>query len=138
MEHIGIDLGKTSSQICILAEDGELIERRIKTTRAEFGEWRARARVLIEASTESEWVARCLEEMGHEVVVADPNFASMYATRSRRVKTDKRDCAHPLQSAPTGHLPPRASHLRNAASDQEAAQHQRDFGPDTRQIYYDD
>jgi hypothetical protein len=36
-------------------------------------------------------VARCLEEMGHEVVVADPNFAPMYATRSRRVKTDKRD-----------------------------------------------
>jgi hypothetical protein len=33
----------------------------------------------------------CLEEMGHEVVVADPHFASMYATRSRRVKTDKRD-----------------------------------------------
>jgi hypothetical protein len=30
------------------------------------------------------------EEMGHEVV-ADPNFAAMYATRSRRVKTDKRD-----------------------------------------------
>lgn len=26
-----------------------------------------------------------------EVVVADPNFASMYATRSRKVKTDKRD-----------------------------------------------
>jgi transposase len=36
-------------------------------------------------------VARCLEGLGHEVVVADPNFAPMYATRSRRVKTDKRD-----------------------------------------------
>jgi len=42
--------------------------------------------------TESEWVARCLEELGHEVV-ADPNFAAMYATRSRRVKTDRRDAA---------------------------------------------
>ncbi|MCI0673164.1 MAG: IS110 family transposase, partial [Myxococcaceae bacterium] len=52
---------------------------------------RQRCRILIEASTESEWVARCLEEMGHEVVVADPNFAPMYASRSRRVKTDKRD-----------------------------------------------
>jgi transposase len=47
--------------------------------------------VLLAASTESEWVARGLEELGHEVVVADPNFAPMYATRSRRVKTDKRD-----------------------------------------------
>jgi transposase len=46
---------------------------------------------LIEASTESEGVARYIEEFGHEVVVADTNFAPMYATRSRRVKTDKRD-----------------------------------------------
>jgi transposase len=36
-------------------------------------------------------VARLLEELGHEVVVADPNYAPMYAQRSRRVKTDKRD-----------------------------------------------
>lgn len=49
------------------------------------------AKILIEASTISEWVARLLEGLGHEVVVADPNFAPMYAQRSRRVKTDKRD-----------------------------------------------
>jgi transposase len=36
-------------------------------------------------------VARHLETLGHEVIVADPNYAPMYATRSRRVKTDKRD-----------------------------------------------
>jgi transposase len=52
---------------------------------------RAPAKILIEASTESEWVARCLEQLGHQVVVADPNFAAMYATRSCRVKTDPRD-----------------------------------------------
>jgi len=46
---------------------------------------------VIEASTDSEWVARCLESLGHEVVVADPNFAPMYATRTRKVKTDRRD-----------------------------------------------
>ena len=46
---------------------------------------------LIEASTESEWVARCLETLGHDVMVADPNFAPMYATRSRKVKTDGSD-----------------------------------------------
>jgi transposase len=45
----------------------------------------------LEASTESEWVARCLEGLGHEVIVADPNFAPMYATRTRKVKTDRRD-----------------------------------------------
>lgn len=29
--------------------------------------------------------------MGQEVIVADPNFAPMYATRTRKVKTDRRD-----------------------------------------------
>src|SRR5712692_4044511 len=94
MEHLGIDVHKVESQICILTESGKVVERRIRTQRERFaavlGE-RPRARVLIEASTESEWVARCLEELGHEVVVADPNFAAMYATRSRKVKTDLRD-----------------------------------------------
>ena len=85
---------KGESQICIITPTGEVLERRIATRRERFAEVlgeRPRARVLIEASTESEWVARCLEELGHEVVVADPNFAPMYATRSRKVKTDRRD-----------------------------------------------
>jgi transposase len=91
---IGLDLHKRESQLCILSEDGELAERRIATTRERFTATlgsRPRARVLLEASTESEWVARHLESLGHEVIVADPNYAPMYATRTRRVKTDKRD-----------------------------------------------
>jgi len=94
MEYIGIDVHKTQSQICIRHEDGRLTERRIRTERGRFAavlEGRPRARVLIEASTESEWVAQCLEELGHEVIVGDPNYAPMYAHRSRRVKTDRRD-----------------------------------------------
>src|SRR5262249_49374076 len=94
MDHIGIDLHKKDSQICILAESGELIERRIRTDPHRFAELlgeRAPACILLEASTESEWVARCLEGLGHDVVVADPNFAPMYATRTRKVKTDRRD-----------------------------------------------
>jgi transposase len=94
MDHIGIDVHKNQSQICILTDEGELVEQRIRTDRDRFtsvlGE-RSRSRVLIESSTESEWVARCLEGLGHEVVVADPNFAPMYSTRSRRIKTDRRD-----------------------------------------------
>jgi transposase len=74
MDFIGIDLHKTSSQVCILTADGELIERRIKTDRESFdkllGE-RPPTRILVEASTESEWAARHLEALGHEVIVAD-------------------------------------------------------------------
>jgi transposase len=94
MDFIGFDLGKVSSQLCIITQDGELLEHRLKTNREQLTKLlagRPPARILIEAGTESEWVARCLEEMGHEVIVADPNFSPMYATRSRRVKTDKRD-----------------------------------------------
>jgi transposase len=94
MDHLGIDVHKRESQICILAEGGELIERRIRTEPARFAAVlgdRPRARIVIEASTDSEWVARCLEALGHEVIVADPNFAPMYATRTRKVKTDRRD-----------------------------------------------
>ena len=94
MEHIGIDVHKNQSQVCILTADAELIEKRIRTDRDRFAAvlgCRPRARILIEASTESEWVARCLEAHGHEVIVADPNYAPMYAHRSRRVKTDRRD-----------------------------------------------
>src|SRR5215216_825354 len=94
MDFISFDLGKISSQVCILTEDGELIVRRIKTGRESFdklfGE-RPPARILVEASTESEWAARHFEALGHEVIVADPNFAPMDATRDRRIKTDKRD-----------------------------------------------
>lgn len=94
MEYIGIDVHKRESQLCMLRESGERVECRIRTDRERFAQvlgGRAAARIVIEASTESEWVARCLEALGHEVIVADPNFAPMYATRSRRVKTDVRD-----------------------------------------------
>ena len=94
MDTIGLDLHKRESQLCIVASDGTITERRIVTSRerlsAVLGE-RPPARVLLEASTESEWVARHLEALGHTVIVADPNYAPMYANRSRRVKTDKRD-----------------------------------------------
>ena len=50
-------------------------------------------RILLETGTESEWVAQALEAAGHEVVVADPNFAPMYGETHRKVKTDRRDVA---------------------------------------------
>lgn len=95
MAYIGIDVHKRETQICVLGEDGTVvIEKRIRTEAGVLGktfEELPAGKVLLEASTESEWVARCLERLGREVIVADPNFAAMYATRSRKVKTDRRD-----------------------------------------------
>jgi len=101
MDHIGIDAGMKTSHICELTEAGEVIERQIRTERKRLQEvfgGRPPARILIEAATESEWIACCLEALGHEVIVADPNYAPMYAHRSRRIKTDRRD-AHALAEA---------------------------------------
>jgi transposase len=105
MEHGGIDVHKKESQICLLTEQGEILEPRIVTRRDRFAAVlgnRPRARLLIEASTESEWVARGLEELGHEVIVADPNYAPMYAARSRRIKTDRRDAAALMEACRLG------------------------------------
>ena len=90
METIGLDLHKRESQLAIQAEDGTITERRIVTSQERFTAvlgHRPRARILLEASTESEWVACHLEALGHEVIVADPNYAPMYATRSPSRRT---------------------------------------------------
>ncbi len=94
MDTIGLDLHKRESQLCIIDSQGEITEKRIVTSRERFTAvlgGRDRCRILLEASTESDWVARHLESLGHEVIVVDPGFAPMYATRSKKVKTDKRD-----------------------------------------------
>lgn len=105
MDTSGLDLHKRESQLCIGSSDGTVEERRIVTSRERFTAvlgGRARARILVEASTEAEWVARHLESLGHEVIVADPNFAPMYATRSRRTKTDRRDARTLMEAARLG------------------------------------
>jgi transposase len=94
MEHIAIDLGRPNSVLCELSPEGKKVRRRFRLDRpnlVRFFSDRPASRVLIESCTESEWVAQYLEGLGHEVVVADPNYAAMYGERNRRVKTDGRD-----------------------------------------------
>jgi transposase len=116
MDYAAIDLHKKESQIRIVTEAGEVIDRRVATTRARltavFG-GRPRLRVLLEAATESEWVAAHLEGLGHEVIVADPNYALMYGHRSRRIKTDLRDVAGLCEACRQGIYRP--VHRRSAA-----------------------
>lgn len=118
MEYGAIDLHLRRSQIRIVAEDESVVlDRRVDTTREDlariFSE-RARMRILLESSTESEWVAQHLEGLGHEVIVADPNYAAMYGARLRRVKTDKRDVAALALACRRGTY--RAAHRASAAA----------------------
>lgn len=106
MGYGAIDLHKRRSQIRIVRAEGSIVlDRKIDTTRDEFarvfGE-RAPMRILIESSTESEWVAQSLEALGHEVIVADPNYLPMYGSRSRKIKTDRRDVAALAEACRTG------------------------------------
>ena len=79
--------------MCTFAATGEILHQRLETHRERFAAvfaGRPTARILLEASTESAWVAQCLEALGHEVIVAAPNSAPRYAQRSRHVKTERR------------------------------------------------
>ncbi len=52
MDPIGIDVHKRESQICIITEDGEVIEQRIRTTRDRYQDTlgaRPAGRILLEA-----------------------------------------------------------------------------------------
>src|SRR4029453_14583269 len=115
MEYGAIDLHKKESHIRIVTMTGEIIDQRIATTRERFTHvfWgRPRMRILVEASTESEWVALHLEQLGHEVIVADPNYGLMYGNRGRRGKTDHRDVVTLAEACQHGTY--RRAHRRSA------------------------
>ena len=104
MWNIGLDVHQRETQVCILTPAGSVTEQRLPTTRARltgyFGPL-APSQVLLESSTESEWVAQCLEALGHTVLVADPSFAPMYGRR-RRTKTDRRDARALAEACASG------------------------------------
>ena len=95
MVYGAIDLHSRFSQIRIVDDAGTVLRQtRVTTSRESLRKVFAAVgpvRILVEASTE--WVAQTLEAVGHEVIVADPNYAAMYGSRDRRIKTDLRDVA---------------------------------------------
>jgi len=107
MEYGAIDLHLRRSVIRIEDETGSLIQQgRMATTRADLARifsGRPPMRVLLESSTDSEWVAVLLESFGHELIVADPSYLPMYGERQRRVKTDQRDVRALVTACRHGH-----------------------------------
>jgi transposase len=97
MVYGAIDLHARYSQVRIVDVEGRVVrDTRVVTTRERLVEaftGHGTMRILLETGTESEWVAQALEEAGHQVIVADPNYAPMYGEIRRKVKTDRRDVA---------------------------------------------
>ena len=110
MDHIGINVHKRGSQIYSLAAGGEVVEQRIRSEPERFAAVlgaRPRAQILIEAATDSEWVARCLKALGHEVIVADPNFAPMLCDALPQGQDRPARCPNAGRGVPARRLPPR-------------------------------
>jgi len=98
MEHLGIDVHKKESQICILAEGGELIERRIRTEPERFAAvlgGRPRGRILIEASgARSMNASRCLRRNRQRRPTSRP-VSSPRRTYSETVRGEAVGCRRP-------------------------------------------
>lgn len=90
---IGCDLGDRKSDLCLLDEVGEVLERtELVSTAAAFRRYfagREASTVVIEVSAHARWVKELLEELGHRVVVADPRQLK-WVTHSNR-KNDRVD-----------------------------------------------
>jgi len=85
MEYCGIDVHVSYSEICILDEEGEVMETsRVRTSRpalTKFFAQRDRMKTVLEAGGSSPWVSRLLEEVGHEVIVCSPRRVRLIAER---------------------------------------------------------
>jgi transposase len=95
----GVDLGDKDTHLCLLdIQSGEVLEEgRLPTTpeafRQRFDSERP-LRVAIEVGTHSPWVSRLLEELGHEVLVANPRkIRLIYANKRKSDKLDAENLA---------------------------------------------
>jgi transposase len=90
---VGLDLGDRRSHYCMLNEYGEVVEQgRIATTEAgirQHFEGEPRQRVAIESGTHSPWISRLLQQLGHQVIVA--NARKLRAISQNESKNDEAD-----------------------------------------------
>lgn len=90
---IGVDLGDVWSHYCTLNQDGEVIDRgRFRTMPKAIEKWFTdvpHARIAMEAGTHSIWISEQLQELGHEVIVA--NVRELRAISHSDRKSDQVD-----------------------------------------------
>jgi transposase len=93
---VGLALGDRYCEICALDPQGKVVERgKVRTEelalRRRFGGME-RGRIVLEVGTHSPWISRLLEELGHEVVVANPRKLRLIYENPR--KTDRVDAEY--------------------------------------------
>jgi transposase len=90
---VGLDLGDRGSSWCALDADGEVIGRgEVVSEKQPLEHFFSRipvGLVALEVGTHSPWVSRLLEELGHEVIVANAHRVKLISASSK--KNDRRD-----------------------------------------------
>ncbi len=90
---IGLDLGDKKHALCVLNQDGEIIDERTITNHREslrrLSQKYPGARIAFEVGSHSPWIKRFLSDLGHEVFLANPRKVRAIYTSDR--KSDKND-----------------------------------------------
>lgn len=92
MEYCGIDLHSKYGNVCVLSEEGEVVETsRLRTSRPALERYftRERMRLVMEAGGSSEWVSRLLKSLDHEVIVTSTRRVRLIA--ESKLKNDEVD-----------------------------------------------
>lgn len=91
IETIGCDLGDKRSEICVVGREGGMQRASVGTTRKAMTLFftRERAHVVIEVGAHSRWVKVLLEQLGHQVTVANPRRVRVISQSDS--KTDRQD-----------------------------------------------
>jgi transposase len=103
---VGIDLGDKRSSYCLLdTRGGDLGDGVVSTTaealRLVFA-GKGKMRIAIECGTHSPWVSRLLQELEHDVILANPRRLRLIAESNRKNdKADARTLATIAQAAPS-------------------------------------
>jgi transposase len=83
----GLDVSDRFSTFCMLAAEGKVEEQgRVRTTaRALRSHFEGpKRRVVLEAGTHSPWISRLLDELGHEVIVANARMVALIHKNPRK------------------------------------------------------
>jgi transposase len=90
---VGIDVGDTHSNLCLLDNDGTVIEEsKLRTTPSALRRHLERlpsCRVVIEVGSQSPWLSRLVRELGHECITANPFKVRLIAQGAQ--KNDRSD-----------------------------------------------
>ena len=128
MDHIAIDLGSRTSQICVRDAQGQIVDEQSYTTRhlGTYLRRRPAGQVIVETSSEAFGVARMAQAAGHQVSVVPSVLSRVLGVGYRGTKTDVRD-ARALSEAstrvalPSVHIPSEQSlHWRAMSTSRQA------------------